>query len=138
MAAKDFHCTTCGLTGAWSCLPNTWYTDDGTPVEAIPYDGLSGDRCPECGVRKDGYHHLGCSLEEIPDEMAPKDALIPDPNAPHDDRPATAIAVPQGILAGDYSALFAVGYLAGWLLNHRVLTVVMALVIASLFCRLAN
>jgi len=92
MAAKETHCTTCGLTGAWSCLQNSWHTDDGEPVEAIPYDGASGPTCPECGVRPSGYHHVGCSLEEIPEELQAQGALLPDPNVPAEAPPARSLA----------------------------------------------
>ena len=121
MAAKEFHCTTCGLTGAWSCLQNSWHTDDGEPVDAIPYDGLSGDRCPECGVRSGGYHHVGCSLEEIPEQLQAQGALLPDPNVPDEALPAPSPASrftgpPAGVGPRTWKALLVIaGACAGML-----------------------
>jgi len=33
---------------------------------AVPYKGEEGNRCHDCNIAPDGYHHPGCDMERCP------------------------------------------------------------------------
>lgn len=50
-----------------SCSGNTKIKfDDGKSLDSIPYNGNYGDRCPDCKVEEDGFHHPNCDIEKCP------------------------------------------------------------------------
>lgn len=65
-------CDTCSgyFMDAESCTADGIRFPDGHVSEAIPYGSESikrdDDRCPDCGVERDGFHHPGCEVAECP------------------------------------------------------------------------
>lgn len=65
-------CLTCNryLMDASSCTADSIRFPDGKVADALPYgqetDPPVGERCPECGVERGGFHHPGCPVAECP------------------------------------------------------------------------
>lgn len=65
-------CDWCGqeMTSAASCGIDVLH-QDGRPIPMVSYGPGLGrrsrrDRCGDCGVARDGFHHLGCDLQVCP------------------------------------------------------------------------
>ena len=134
-------CEGCGLIvgNSFSCERRTWTADNGRRIPPITWGNETGQwegavteyvNCPECGVYPGAFHHLGCSIEQIPDGIeGPPPEPAPEPEQP-------GLMPRQLVTATDL--LYTGGYAFAWLASspkRAIFLALITLVIAASICR---